>query len=127
MKSAKRDLAKEITHGLELLLAEALGQIPPLNLKRTVIEINTPSEVSAIRQKLSISRKMFAQLLHVNKRTLKHWEQGRITPNPQAIILIKLINSRPDIIKDLQAIKPLHLRNITRNKPFAQKPRLLLM
>lgn len=100
----KRDIAQEIIDGLELLKAEALGQIPPLNLKRTVIEIEDKSEVLAVRQKLGVSQTMFAKLLHINKRTLENWEQGRTKPNTQAAVLIKLVNNRPDLIKDLQAI-----------------------
>lgn len=98
----KRDIAQEIIHGLELLKAEALGQIPPL--KRTVIEIEDKSEVLAVRQKLGVSQKLFAQLLHINERTLENWEQGRTKPNTQAAVLIKLVNKRPELIKDLQAI-----------------------
>ena len=100
----KRDIAQEIIDGLELLKAEALGQIPPLNLKRTVIEIEDKSEVLAVRQKLGVSQKILAKLLHINERTLENWEQGRTKPNTQAAVLIKLVNNRPDLIKDLQAI-----------------------
>lgn len=98
----KRDLFAEILHGLQTLEAEALGQIAPL--KRTYIQVEDKTEVQAVRRKLGVTQKQFAQLLHINTRTLENWEQGRTKPNEQAAVLIKLVNSRPELIKDLQAI-----------------------
>lgn len=58
MKTVERNIAQEIIDGLQLLNAVALGKIPPLNLKRTVIEIEDLSEVLAVRQKLGVSQKI---------------------------------------------------------------------
>ncbi len=38
-----------------------------------------------------MSRGVFANLLHTSSRTLENWEQGRSSPNGQAITLLKLI------------------------------------
>ena len=96
-----RNLYNEILNGIEALQAEVEGKI---TLKRTIIEIEDKSEVLVVRQKLGVSQKIFAQLLHINERTLENWEQGRTKPNTQAAVLIKLVNKRPDLIKDLQSI-----------------------
>ena len=56
MKTVERNIAQEIINGLELLKSEALGKIPPLNLKRTVTKIDDKSEVLVVRQKLGDRR-----------------------------------------------------------------------
>lgn len=99
----KRDIAAEILHGLETLKAEALGQIPPL--KRIHVQVEDKTEVQAVRRKLGVTQKQFAELLHINTRTLENWEQGRTKPNEQAAVLIKLVAARPELVKDLQAIR----------------------
>lgn len=96
-----RSLYDEILNGIEALQAETEGKI---TLKQTVVEITDKSEVLAVRQKLGVSQKLFAKLLHINERTLENWEQGRTKPNTQAAVLIKLVNKRPELINDLQAI-----------------------
>ena len=102
-KQPKRNIAAEILHGLETLKAEALGQIPPL--KRIHVQVEDNTEIQAVRRKLGVTQKQFAELLHINTRTLENWEQGRTKPNEQAAVLIKLVAARPELIEDLQAIR----------------------
>lgn len=45
-------------------------------------------ELKAIREKLKLSRPVFAHYLRTNPRTLENWEQGRAKPNAQAALLI---------------------------------------
>jgi putative transcriptional regulator len=53
------------------------------------------------RERLNVSRRVFARQLRVNERTLEKWEQGRAKPNKQAATLILLTRKFPDTLKRL--------------------------
>ena len=61
-------------------------------------------ELRAIREKLNLSRPVFASYLRTNPRTLENWEQGRAKPNAQAALLIHLVSRYPDIVSRLSAV-----------------------
>jgi transcriptional regulator with XRE-family HTH domain len=56
-----------------------------------------------LREKLHLSRGLFARCLRTNVRTLEKWEQGRAKPNAQAALLIELVRQYPDTIERLNA------------------------
>jgi transcriptional regulator with XRE-family HTH domain len=56
----------------------------------------TPRQLVRVRQRLRISRALFAVYLRTNVRTLENWEQGRAKPNAQAALLINLVKRFPD-------------------------------
>ena len=64
----------------------------------------TPAELVKVRERLQISRALFAAYLRTNVRTLENWEQGRARPNAQAALLINLVKRYPDTIKRLGTI-----------------------
>jgi putative transcriptional regulator len=99
----KRNLFAEITEGFEALADERAG-------KRTlrtheVEEAPAPriraADIIAIRQRLRLSRPLFARYLRTNPRTLENWEQGRAKPNAQAALLIRLVERYPDTVERL--------------------------
>lgn len=86
----KRNLFVELTEGFQTLGEERQSKMTP----RTVaIEAKPAPEVSAaklksIRERLNLSRVVFARYLRTNPRALEGWEQGRAKPNAQAALLI---------------------------------------
>ena len=64
----------------------------------------TPEELFGLREKLHLSRVVFARYLRTNERTLENWEQGRAKPNAQAAILIRMVERYPDTVERLSAI-----------------------
>ena len=81
----KRNLFAELTEGFEALADQRKGKV---TLRTTQLEIKPAVEVSAndlraIREKLNLSRPVFASYLRTNPRTLENWEQGRAKPNAQ--------------------------------------------
>ena len=44
----------------------------------------TAEEILALRERLNLSRAVFARALRTNVRTVENWEQGRAWPNVQA-------------------------------------------
>lgn len=64
----------------------------------------TPKLILDTREKLHMSRAIFALKLGVSARTLEKWEQGKTIPNDQAIALILLVRKYPDTLKRLEDI-----------------------
>lgn len=65
----------------------------------------TSEELLSLRERLHLSRPVFARFLRTNERTLENWEQGRARPNAQAALLIRLVEYYPDTVVRLSAIK----------------------
>ena len=61
------------------------------------------SEVIEARHKTGLSQQQFANILHISKRTLQDWEQGRREPSGAAQSLIRIALSRPDVIAEVLA------------------------
>jgi putative transcriptional regulator len=55
-------------------------------------------DVSAIRDKLGLSQRVFAARFGFSLRTVQQWEQGRAVPERPARILLKIIESEPQVV-----------------------------
>jgi|ERR1035437_857007 putative transcriptional regulator len=102
----KRNLFAELTEGFDALAAERAGKV---TLKSHTVEARPVPAISAeelvgLRQKLNLSRAIFARYLRINERTLENWEQGRAHPNAQAALLIRLVENYPDTVDRLAVI-----------------------
>ena len=64
----------------------------------------TPRKLVRVREKLNLSRALFAIYLRTNVRTLENREQGRAKPNAQAALLINLVKQYPDTVQRLATI-----------------------
>lgn len=102
----KRSLHAEIAEGFDALAAQRAGK----HTLRTVTIAFKPApkvgaaELVALRERLKLSRAVFAGYLRTNPRTLENWEQGRARPNAQAALLIRLVEQFPDTVKRLAGI-----------------------
>ena len=102
----KRNLFAEITEGFEALASAREGK---LTLRTHEVEIKpvagvTAKELVALRERLNLSRPVFARYLRTNPRTLENWEQGRAQPNAQAALLIRLVERYPDTVDRLATV-----------------------
>ena len=102
----KRDLFAELAEGFEALKSEREGK---LTLRRVApaenpVLVLAPQEVLAVREKLNLSRLVFARYLRTNPRTLENWEQGRAKPNAQAALLIRMLARFPDMVQRLESV-----------------------
>ncbi|SCK07339.1 putative transcriptional regulator [Variovorax sp. HW608] len=103
---AKRNLFEEITGGFEALADERAGK---RTLRTHTVEAQpapsvTPVKIVELRERLHLSRPVFARVLRTNPRTLENWEQGRAKPNAQAAALIRLVDRYPDTVDRLAAV-----------------------
>jgi putative transcriptional regulator len=99
----KRNIGDEILEGLQAIRDHYAEKI---TLRTYKIEESPLPEVDAhlirdTRERLRVSRRVFARQLRVNERTLEKWEQGRARPNKQAAALILLARKFPDTLQRL--------------------------
>ncbi|QXL84903.1 DNA-binding transcriptional regulator [Comamonas sp. NLF-1-9] len=102
----KRNLFAELTEGFEALSGERQGK---QTLRTHEVQVKaapdvTAAELLALRERLHLSRLVFASYLRTNPRTLENWEQGRAKPNAQAALLIRLVEKFPDTVQRLALV-----------------------
>ena len=106
MHSKKRNLFKELKEGISEAKAHKAGKI---TLRTYKILPKPLPKVSAemildTREKLHMSRAVFALKLRVSIRTLEKWEHGETTPNDQAAALILMVRKFPDTLQRLESL-----------------------
>ncbi len=82
----KRKLFDELMEGVDAMQQQRTGKI---TLGSHEIEDLPPLKVDAdlirdTRERMQVSRAVFARRLRVSTRTVENWEQGRARPNAQA-------------------------------------------
>lgn len=102
----KRNLFSKINEGFDALAGARAGK---QTLRTHEVETNPAPEVNAaelkaLRERLNLSRPVFAHYLRTNPRTLENWGQGRSKPNAQAALLIRLVEKFPDTMKRLAQV-----------------------
>jgi len=106
MRASRRDLFAELSEGMTALAHAREGK---RTLRTHAVAFRpapevTPRELVRVRERLKLSRALFAIYLRTNVRTLENWEQGRAKPNAQAALLINLVKRFPDTVERLAAI-----------------------
>ena len=66
----------------------------------TQVELN---DVAQARQGTGLSQAQFAEALHISKRTLQEWEQGRRSPSGAARALIQIAKKHPEVVREALA------------------------
>ncbi len=104
MAAKKRDVFGELMEGVAAMRAHREGKV---TLRTHAFEAKPLPRISArfireTRERLNMSRGVFAILLRVNPRTLERWEQGRSKPNDQAVTLLLLVRRHPETLKHLE-------------------------
>jgi putative transcriptional regulator len=102
----KRNLMAELAEGFVSLADQRTGK---RTLRTHVVRTKaapkmSAKELSALRERMNLSRALFAKYLRTNVRTLENWEQGRASPNAQAALLIRMVDRYPDTVERLAKI-----------------------
>lgn len=104
--SKKRKLFDELLDGFDAMRKHREGKITLRTHKvneKPVLEVDA-ALVRDTRERLEVSRSVFARGLRVSSRTLENWEQGWAKPNAQAAALILMVRRYPDTLKKLQSL-----------------------
>jgi putative transcriptional regulator len=102
-----RTLFSELAEGIEAMRKHREGKI---TLRSHDVTERQPLAVDAAvirqtRDRLNVSRAVFARGLRVSTRTLEGWEQGRARPNAQAAALILMVRRYPDTLRKLESLE----------------------
>jgi len=109
MTTKKRDLFEELKQGIREIKDHKAGKITLRTYKADKKPRPTisPKLILDTREKLHLSRAVFALKLRVPVRTLEKWEQGETVPNTQAATLILMVRKYPDTLERLEDIEEL--------------------
>ena len=92
-----RNIGQEILEGIKEIKRFKKGDV---TLKTR--NLNEPSPVKIIREKLKLSQSAFASLMGVSPRTLQDWEQGRRRPQGPAKSLLRIAEQHPEIFVEIR-------------------------
>ena len=90
-RDAKRDIGAELLQSVQEMKAGKRGHVHHIDV----------SAVTEARRKVGLSQAQFAGLLGVSKRTLQDWEQGRREPSGAAKALLKIVEKRPGVLREI--------------------------
>jgi putative transcriptional regulator len=91
-----RKVANRILEGLKEALAFADGTG---DLRDYIVHIPPEIDVRAIRGRLGLTQKEFADRFGFNINTLRHWEQGRRVPEGPTRAYLTVIAREPEAVQ----------------------------
>ncbi len=85
-------------------LVEALQEVVAWKLGETALEVVNidpmpPERIRAIRRKVARSVRAFEARFGIPASTVNNWEQGRRKPDPAARLLLKIIETDPEVVE----------------------------
>lgn len=105
-------LGARIIASLEEVIRHARGE--EIEARVTTVEVTArrkprleqphwypPHLIREVRQRLSVSQVVFAQMLGVSASTVRAWEQGRREAEGPAARLLQLADHHPDVLMEL--------------------------
>ena len=92
----RTDLGREVEEALDEVLAHVRGEVA---LPTRVVDDPSKARILAVRRKLGLSRRQFAERFHLDPRTVQDWEQGRRTPDQAARVLLTVIERDPEAVE----------------------------
>lgn len=98
MKTPKTKTPVSLGEEIGGKLLQSVREMKALQAARvTKIQVN---EVVQARQGTGMSQTEFAEALHISKRTLQEWEQGRRSPSGAAQALIRIAQRHPEVVRE---------------------------
>jgi putative transcriptional regulator len=96
MTEGRSDLGREVEEALNEVLAHVRGEAA---LPTRIVDDPSKARIVAVRKKLGLSRRQFAERYHLDPRTVQEWEQGRRTPDQAARVLLTVIEREPEAVE----------------------------
>ena len=75
---------------------------PPLTEAELARARRVPN-VQAIRARLGMTQEQFARAYEISLHSIRDWEQGRSRPDSSAQTLLRVIERRPDMVREALA------------------------
>jgi len=106
-KKNQNEFYDTIKSGLEDALALTRGNKVPVTIREVEIpdppKPMTPREIAALRaNKAHVSQAVFAKMINASVQTIHAWEQGRGRPSGPALRFLRLLQKRPELMRELR-------------------------
>ena len=102
----ERNIAAEVLEGLVEVCEHRAGKrtLKSVRVEARPLPELTPEAIRGIRDRLDVSRAVFAHMIRVPVRTVERWEQGRSSPPGSAVALILMAQKYPDTFERLSSL-----------------------
>lgn len=95
----EQTLGQELIQAMQEVVAHRKGL---KKLRECVVKVAPASvDVAAIRHRLGLSQREFADRYGFGMRAVQEWEQNRRVPERSARILLKVIEKSPEIVEEV--------------------------
>ena len=95
MKMERTRVGREVEAALSEVLAHVRGEV---DLPCRFVDDPAAERILALRKRLGLSRRKFADRFGLDARALQDWEQGRRVPDRAARVLLTVIDSDPEAV-----------------------------
>ena len=102
----ERNIAAEVLDGFREVREHRAGKrtLKTVRVEPRPLPELTPEVIRSIRERLDVSRAVFAHMIRVPIRTVERWEQGRSSPPESATALILMAQKYPDTFDRLASL-----------------------
>lgn len=101
MTDDRTETGLEIEAALGEVLAHVRGETA---LPCRIVDDPAAERIVALRKRMKLSRRKFADRFGLDARAIQDWEQGRRVPDRAARVLLTVIDSEPDAV--IRALTP---------------------
>ncbi len=95
MTTERTKVGREIETALGEVLAHVRGEV---ELSCRIVDDPAADRIVAVRKRLRLSRRKFADRFGLDIRALQDWEQGRRVPDRAARVLLTVIDRDPETV-----------------------------
>ena len=96
MSDKRTKLGREVEEALGEVLAHVRGET---GLVCRIVDDPSAERIRALRARLKLSRRKFAEKFGLDVRAIQDWEQGRRVPDKAARVLLTVIENDPDAVE----------------------------
>lgn len=95
MTTPRTTRGREIEEALGEVLAHVRGEV---DLPCRIVDDPTAERIVALRRRMKLSRRQFADRFGLDVRAVQDWEQGRRVPDRAARVLLTVIDRNPEAV-----------------------------
>lgn len=93
-------LGQELIEAAEAMLAHSRGEEWTKDFKTTTYTVPDSVDVKQIRTSMHLTQEQFAHFIGASVHAVRHWENGRRTPDGTARTLLCVLQSNPHAVLD---------------------------
>ena len=96
MTAKRTKVCREVEEALGEVLAHARGEV---DLPCRIVDDPSAKRILALRKRMKLSRRKFADRFGLDARAVQDWEQGRRLPDRAARVLLTVIERDPKAVE----------------------------